>query len=74
MKICPLCSGSVRKTTTEMSFFNDKIQVSPVKAEICMVCGEKFLDKKETERLRHKVNAIKKAMQKERIKRIEITI
>lgn len=74
MKTCPICGGSIRKAITEMSFFNDKIQVNPVKAEICMSCGEKFLDKKETERLRHKVNVIKKSMQKQRIKRIEITI
>ena len=74
MKNCPICGGLVRKTTTEMGFFNDRIQVNPVKVEICVSCGEKFLDKKETERIRHKVNAIKKAMQKQCIKKIEITI
>lgn len=74
MKKCSLCGGVTTKRTIGMSFFNDTIRINLIKAEVCEFCGETFTDGKEVERVRHKVNTIKKAMQKEHIKRIEVTI
>lgn len=71
---CPLCGSTVRKATIGMSFFNNKIKVNPVKANVCVGCGEQFLSKKEVKRLQNKVNTLKRTMQKEHIKTLVATI
>jgi len=74
MRKCSICGGTVTKRIIGMSFFNNTIRVNPIKAEVCNTCGEQFLDIKEVSRVKHKVNTIKEAMQKEHIKEIAITI
>ena len=74
MNRCSLCGGFVRKTKIKMSFFNNSIQVNPIKADVCTICGERFISSQEVGRVQSKVNTIKKAMQKQHIKKVEIVI
>ena len=74
MRRCSLCGGTTVKKLIKMSFFNNSIQVNPVKADVCTICGEKFIASQEVGRIQSKVNAIKKAMQKQHIKKVEIVI
>lgn len=65
---CPLCTGEMEAVVTRMSFYNEKIKVNPVHAMRCSQCGEETVDSKEYERVRKKVDTLKKAEDEAHVK------
>ncbi|MBI2530365.1 MAG: YgiT-type zinc finger protein [Candidatus Diapherotrites archaeon] len=55
---CIKCNGSTKIVETGRVFFG-KVVVSPVRAEKCLKCGEEYLDEKEYESVRKKLEKIK---------------
>jgi len=55
---CIKCNGSTKIAGAGRVFF-DKVVVSPVRVEKCLKCGEEYLDEKEYERVRRKLEKIK---------------
>lgn len=70
MTKCPLCKNSMEPVKSRMNFYNDKIIVNPVRAMQCTNCGEKIISDAEYERVKEKVDALRRVEKEQGVKEI----